>query len=123
MAALKIEAATAEKHDFRPHYFDPILKVDLLVDSGSQVTAFPPDPGDVEDKNVVLKAVNGTLIKTFGFKDITIKIHRKAYHFKAIKAQVDSPVLGWDFMRTHRLGLHWGEFGDLYLWDRKAQRR
>ena len=109
--------------DFRPHYFDPILKQDLLIDSGSQVTAFPPDPGDVVDKNVVLKAVNNTRIKTYGYKEISIKINRKKYSFRAIKAEVDSPVIGWDFMKTHRLGLEWGEFGDLYLYDRVAQIR
>ena len=31
--------------DFRPHIFDANLG-NCLVDSGSQVTAFPPDPGD-----------------------------------------------------------------------------
>ena len=97
--------------DLRPHYFDPIMKRDLLIDSGSQVTAFPPEPGDIEDSNVILKAVNGTKIKTFGFKDITVKINRKPYKFRAIKAEVETPVIGWDFMRTHRLDMRWGEFG------------
>ena len=91
---MKLASAKVDKHDLRPHYFDPVLKVDLLVDSGSQVTAFPPDPGDIEDKKVVLKAANGTRIKTFGFKDVVIKINRKPYPFRAVKAQVDSPVLG-----------------------------
>ena len=81
-------------NDLRPHYFDPIMKMDLMIDSGSQVTAFPPEPGDVEDSNVMLKAVNGTNIKTFGFKDITVKINRKPYSFRAIKADVEKPVIG-----------------------------
>ena len=85
------------------------------------MTAFPPDPGDVEDKSVSLKAVNGTKIKTFGYKQITIKINRKPYSFRAIKAQVDKPVIGWDFMKHHKLDLRWGEWGDLFLYDRKAK--
>ena len=107
--------------DLRPHYFDPVLRQELLIDSGSQVTAFPPDPGDIEDKNVVLRAVNGTKIKTYGFKEVSIKINRKTYPFKAIKAQVESPVIGWDFMKAHKLDLRWGDFGDLFLYDRVAQ--
>ena len=107
--------------DLRPHYFDPIMKIDLMINSGSQVTAFPPEPGDVEDSNVILKAVNGTNIKTFGFKEITVKINRKPYSFRAIKADVEKPVIGWDFMRTHRLDMRWGEFGDLFLYDKRAK--
>ena len=97
------------------------MKRDLLIDSGSQVTAFPPEPGDIEDSNVILKAVNGTKIKTFGFKEITVKINRKPYKFRAIKAEVETPVIGWDFMRTHRLDMRWGEFGDLFLYDKRAK--
>ena len=31
--------------DFRPHLYDPGFKKLLLCDSGSQITAVPPDPG------------------------------------------------------------------------------
>ena len=36
--------------DIRPHIYDPVLETFLLCDSGSQVSAFPPDPGDVPVK-------------------------------------------------------------------------
>ena len=49
--------------DFRPHLFDPVMKTHLLVDSGSQISAFPPQPGDAEVKGQFLKAVNGSRIK------------------------------------------------------------
>ena len=113
-------SAAEGQEDLRPHYYDPVLKTTLLVDSGSQVTAFPPDPGDIEDNSVKLKAVNGTVIKTYGYKKISIKINRKSYPFVAIKAQVDKPVIGWDFMKRHRLDLRWGQWGDLFLYDRIA---
>ena len=67
-------ADSPDDSDLRPHYFDPVLKQSMLVDSGSQVTAVPPDPGDIEDKSVRLRAVNGSVIKTYGFKEISIKI-------------------------------------------------
>ena len=117
----RVESTEGVDEDLRPHYNDPVLKQSRLVDSGSQVTAFPPEPGDIEDKSVQLRAVNGSKIKTFGHKIISIKIGRKTYPFKAIKAEVDKPVLGWDFMRCHKLDLRWGEFGDLFLYDQKAK--
>ena len=47
--------------DIRPHVWDKESSQFLLVDSGSQCTAFPPDPGDREVKGVFLKAVNGNM--------------------------------------------------------------
>ena len=60
--------------DLRPHVYDPVLKSWLLCDSGSQISAIPPEPGDVEDKKTFLKAVNGTKIKCYGTKEVDIKI-------------------------------------------------
>ena len=104
----------SQEMDIRPHIFDPVLQMHVLVDSGSQVSAFPPDPGDKPDPKLNLKAANGSRIKGFGFKDISIKIGRKPYHFKIIKAEVEAPILGWDFFRKFRLDLIWGEFGDIW---------
>ena len=101
----------------RPHVWDDNLKKFLLIDSGSECTAFPPDPGDQPVPGKFLKAVNGSKIKCYGFKNIIIKINRKQYHYRAIKADVDHPVLGWDFVRRHRLALDWNEYGDNCLVD------
>ena len=76
----EVAAAESPNEDLRPHYFDPVLKTFLLIDSGSQVTAIPPDPGDIEDKSVRLRAVNGTVIKTYGYKEETVS-------YKIIKNQ------------------------------------
>ena len=116
-----IAASTAEEGDLRPHYWDPVLKQDLLVDSGSQVTAWPPDPGDKVDPSIRLKAVNGSRIDCYGHKEIVIKLGRKAYKFKAIKAKIDNPVIGWDFIRYHRWNFIWNDFGDIMVNDRKAK--
>ena len=77
--------------DLRPHVYDPKLGKFLLVDSGSQCTAFPPDPGDKPVPGSFLRAVNGSRIKCYGEKQIEIKIGRKTYRYTAIKADVNSP--------------------------------
>ena len=107
--------------DLRPHIYDPNMKEFLLCDSGSQITAVPPEPGDKVVPGLVLRAVNGSRIECFGYKMIEVKIGRKTYPFKAIKALVDSTVLGWDFFRRHRLDLIWNDWGDVCLYDRRAK--
>ena len=106
--------------DLRPHVWDAALKSWLLIDSGSQCTAWPPDPGDVPQPGRFLRAVNGSKIKTYGNKEIFIKIGRKSYKYQAIKADVETPVLGWDFVRKHRLALDWNDYGDQILVDKRA---
>ena len=53
--------------DVRPHLYDGVLKKHLLCDSGSQITAYPPDPGDKPVSGLNLKAVNGAEIKCYGY--------------------------------------------------------
>ena len=72
--------------DIRPHIFDPVMQKFILCDSGSQVGAFPPDPGDKPVPNLFLKAANGTKIVCYGHKDVNIKIGNKSYPFRIIKA-------------------------------------
>ena len=107
--------------DFRPHIYDPVLKEYLLCDSGSQITAIPPEPGDRVVPGLVLKAVNGSKIECYGYKEISVKIGRKSYPFKAIKAKVDATVLGWDFFRKHKLALVWNRWGDVCIFDRRTK--
>ena len=74
--------------DIRPHLWDNKSKLNWLCDSGSQITALPPEPGDQPAPNMFLKAVNGTKLQCYGFKDVKIQVGRKQYKFKAIKADV-----------------------------------
>ena len=46
--------------DIRPYLFDSNTKQHILWDSGSQVTAWPPEPGDKVDPKLTLRAVNGS---------------------------------------------------------------
>ena len=38
----------------------------------------------------------------------------------AVKAKIKAPLQGWDFIKKYKLDTVWGEFGDLYLRDKKA---
>ena len=123
----ELSAARALRHeggkmgvDFRPHIVDKNLNSHILCDSGSQICAWPPDPGDKPVPGTHLRAVNGTKINCYGYKQISIKIGRKEYQFQAIKSDVKSPILGWDFFRHYKIGFKWNKWGDIVLFDRKA---
>ena len=60
--------------DTRPHLYDKKLKQYLLLDSGAQISACPPDPGDKPDPSITLRAANGSKMQCFGTKDLTIQI-------------------------------------------------
>ena len=92
--------------DYRPHLYQEHSKDYFLCDSGSQVSAYPPEPGDKPIPNRFLKAANGTLIKCYGSKEMVIKLGRKEIKFNIIKADIESPILGWDFFRSKKLDLN-----------------
>ena len=104
-----IEAAKFVKEgiDMRPHLYQPNTDQYYLIDSGAQVCTVPPDPGDQVDPTMALRAVNGARIKCYGTKVIYIKINRKSYPIKVIKSDVQSPILGWNFIRLHKFSFDW----------------
>ena len=68
--------------DMRPHVMDGNSGQYILLDSGAQVSACPPDPGDPIDPSIALKAVNGSRLNCYGYKTLDIKINRKTYSMK-----------------------------------------
>ena len=42
----------AQGVDMRPHIYDKFSGQYMLLDSGAQISACPPDPGDVEDPSM-----------------------------------------------------------------------
>ena len=112
--------ASLDGEDQRPHLYDEVMKKHLLVDTGSAVTAWPPDPGDKPDPTRSLRAVNGSRLKCYGTKEVVVKIGRKQFKFTAIKADVSSPILGWDFIRRHKLSFVWNRWGDILIRHRKS---
>ena len=117
-----IEAKNMENSDWdmRPHLLDKVTGKYLLLDSGAQVTAYPPDPGDQVDPSISLKAVNGSKLRCYGYKEVYVKINRKSYKIQAIKTDVPNPILGWNFQRRHRLDVRWTEYGDAQIVDKKG---
>ena len=59
----------------------------------------------------------------YGYKQVSIQIGRKEYRFQAIKADVQSPVIGWDFFRHYRIDFRWTRWGDVELFDKKSKIR
>ena len=72
------------------------------MDSGSSVSAWPPDPGDQVDHSAQLKAINGSRLKCHGFKTVDIKIGRKTYQHQVVKADLTSSLIGWDLVRKYK---------------------
>merc|ERR1712212_133356 len=105
-----------------PRAFDQISKEHLLIDSGAQISVWPRSrvPEAKLDPYVSIRAVNKTKILTYGKYDISVRFGRKQYNHTVILADVDQPVLGWDFCKKFRLSLLWTWLGDLELWDRLA---
>ena len=89
-----------------------------LIDSGSQCCVILPEPGDTVDNSINLESVGGDRVPCYGKKQISIKIGRKQYHIMAVKAKVKEPIIGWDFIKKHRLDFVWSEFGDCFLKDK-----
>ena len=106
--------------DLRPRLVDS-FKVKYLVDSGSMTCVVPPEPGDKVDPSIRLQAVDGSPFPAYGRRDIKVKLGRKVYEITAVIAKVQAPILRWDFIRKYKFDWIWGEFGDLYLRDKKAK--
>ena len=84
----------------------PRLKTDIdtfLLDTGSMACVILPEAGDKIDKSITLKTVDGSPFPCYGKKTISFKMGRKTYHIEAFKAEVKTPLLGWDFVRKYRL--------------------
>ena len=54
-------------------------------------------------------------------KDISIKIGWKPYPSKINKAQVESPIIGWDFMKHHKLDLRWNDSDQITINDKTSK--
>ena len=107
--------------DTRPRFVDKLTGQKCLLDTGSALTAIAAGPNDTVDPNLSLIAANGSRIGCCGYKKIQIQINRKKYDIVAAIAQVKDTIIGWDFIKKHKLSIIWNEFDDALLYDRKAK--
>ena len=78
----------------------------FLVDTGAQVSIIPPSPTDrhIRHTNLILEAVNGTPIRTFGTRSLTLSLGlRRTFRWVFVIAETGTPILGADFLRHHRI--------------------
>ena len=94
-----------------------------LIDSGSMISATVKQPGDKLDNTINLVAVNGSRIKTYGVREIVVKIGRKPFRMPAIVCDISQDILGMDFLYKFRLGLDWDDEDQskLCLIDKKSK--
>ena len=86
---------------------DEVSRKRCLVDTGSQVSLWPPttSTSNLQRSSVRLTAGNGTPIKAFGKQSRKIKIGGKTYKFVFLVAQVSRPILGLDFLQAFGMTL------------------
>ena len=116
--SMKVDAyGTATDGDDRPHLLDPMTKQWQLVDTGAVVCVWPirDYPDAVCTPHMLLEAVNGSRLSTFGKRVRAIKIGRKTYNQEVILADVKSPILGWNFIKEYKLSLIWTDANETQM--------
>ena len=95
------------KTDKRPHTWDKKSGAWCLVDSGAQLSIWPKElcPDAPKDKHPRLKAVNGTPITTYGISVRTLNLGRMTIKHPVIVADVQKPILGFDFLENNEVSL------------------
>ena len=118
---LNREQPSMSKVDFRPRLFDGTQWA--LLDTGTMVSVYPKVQykDAILNTHVSLEAVNKSHLPTFGTRTKQVKIGRKTYTQDVILADVPTPILGFDFIKKHRLSFDWNRWGDFILYDKRAR--
>jgi len=85
---------------------DAISNHDFLVDTGASRSVYPVNPNERLQPNtatVRLIAANGSEIKTYGSREITMRLAGHDYAWNFVIADVHIPLLGADFLADHGL--------------------
>ena len=75
------------------------------------------------DTSVTLQAVNKTQFSTYGKQDIVVRINSKAYTHSVLVADVEQPILGFDFIWRYKISILWNIKGELEIVDMKSDVR
>lgn len=75
----------------------------FLVDTGAMISIYPATRQDkyTGKSDVVLHAANGTIIRTYGTRKISLSIDAKKYPWEFVIADVKRPLLGADFLSAY----------------------
>ena len=88
------------------HVFDKLSRNSLVLDSGAEVSVLPvPNTLKINGySGTSLSAANGTKIKTYGSKKCHVDIGLGSkYPCNFIYADITTPILGADFLRSSGL--------------------
>ena len=77
----------------------------FLIDTGAEISVLPATANDLRHgpRGRPLAAANGTAMKSYGQRDLTLKIGSQQYDWTFTIADVNRPILGADFLRTNSL--------------------
>ena len=100
--AAAVAAAKDDKQDIRPRVKDLISGRHMLVDTGAACSVFPLSerPDSKIDHCTGLQAINGSNIPTYGQQDIKIRLNKKEFVHKMYVADIQTPILGFDFIQA-----------------------
>ncbi|KAL7304740.1 hypothetical protein TKK_0002977 [Trichogramma kaykai] len=86
---------------------DQLTKHRFLLDTGSDISCFPRKKFPnmkCKPSTFSLEAANGTVIRTYGFFDFSLRFNlRRVFRWKFIIADVDTPIIGSDFLAFYKL--------------------
>ena len=82
------------------YLYDRHSGVQFLVDTGAQVSVLPATNLDLRSglTGPPLSAANGSNIRTFGSRTVSLSINSRLYKWNCVVADVSKPLLGADFL-------------------------
>lgn len=101
---------TAAVGDMSPRLFvfDPLSKLNFLIDTGSDLSILPPSffkkSNLTRDPFCNLRAANDSVIPTFGDREIKVSLGFPApFTYRFLIAAVNNPIVGADFLRANKI--------------------
>ena len=95
---------------------DTVSKRQFLVDTGAEVSVLPATGLETRTKQpgMPLLAANGSSIKTYGTRTLSLHFAFDTYKWDFVIADVSRPLLGADFLRSNSLLVDLKRGGALY---------
>ena len=85
--------------------YDKLSGRNFLIDTGAEISVIPASANDIRygQRGQSLAAANGTAIKSYGQRNLSLKFGSHQYEWKFMLADVNRPILGADFLRANSL--------------------